>query len=210
MTKLRVDIGLSHNAPISFYWLSNIKDIIVHGYEPNIENIKKIKSSRLYEIYKNKFCIYEYGLSDFEGQSDFYITLGDSGCSSLYVPNENLEYEYYKSVAQIKNANIIFDNLKNETIELLKIDTQGSDFKIIKAIENNLDKVVFLDVEINADKYVLDHDYQRNKLISYLETKNFILLDRSFENGRFMNKKYTSEISKNIFNNKTINGFLDY
>lgn len=211
MNKIRVDIGLSHSAPMAFNWLSRDANLIVYGYEPNIYNVEKIKNLDLYQKYKDRFIINNYGLSDREGEFNFYATQEDPGCSSFYEPNDKLGYSYNIIKAKLKKADIIFDNInKNNVIELLKTDTQGNDYNIINCIKNYLDKIVFLDVEISAYQYKLDHDYQLDKLIDFITENNFELIGRSNENGRFYNKKYKNDIDNDLYNNNTVNYFMDY
>ena len=41
--KIKIDVGTSHNAPISQQWLSENDNVIVFAFEPNSQSIKTIK-----------------------------------------------------------------------------------------------------------------------------------------------------------------------
>jgi FkbM family methyltransferase len=208
MKKIRVDVGLSHDARNSMHWLSHNNDLIVYAYEPNINNINRLKNSNEYKRVKDRMVIHEYGLSDKDGEFTFYETDGDPGCSSFYIPNSNLEYSYKEKKAILKNANIIFKNLKNDDIiELLKIDAQGSDYKILETIKHNLNRVVYLDVEITThNKYDLDYHLTKEEFVQYVNSLGFETLEVGREDGRFYNKSFIEDINKKIYNNISANG----
>jgi FkbM family methyltransferase len=209
LNKIRVDIGLSHSAPCSFDWLKKDKNLIIHAFEPSPKNNKMIKQTQNYSLFKERFVLHEYGLSNCQNDEiiNFYETEVDSGCSSFFQPNEKLTIPFNVVQASIKNAKIIFDLTDNNIIELLKTDTQGNDYNIIQAIQDKLSNIVFLDIELEADQYSLNHDYQNSKLINFIELNNFQLIEITNGNGRFYNKLFIDKINKGVYNNDTIYPF---
>lgn len=112
---LRIDVGLSHDAPHSAYWLEKYEDITVVGIEPNPENIDGLHRGRAEpssfsclrlndsaivrngkkrkNFDKNNFLLVEAAIDDVSlpTTQTFYCTGGSTGaggCSSLLVPNE--------------------------------------------------------------------------------------------------------------------------
>jgi FkbM family methyltransferase len=209
LKKIRVDIGLSYCAPCSFYWLSVDPNLTVYAFEPDPKNINSIKAMQYYETYKKNFHLFEMALSDIDGNLDFYsINNGDPGCGSLYSLNSNLRLGYDKITVDVKKSDYIFKKLApDEIIELIKIDTQGNDYKIIKGFEQFLDKLVFLDVELSVNQYNLDHDFIGDKLINFITSKNFTLLKIENDNGRFINNNFISDVEAGLYTNHTIYPF---
>jgi FkbM family methyltransferase len=152
LNKIRVDVGLSYSAPCSFDWLKKDTNLIVHAFEPSPKNIESIKRTENYRLFKDRFILHEYGLSNCENDKiiNFYETEIDAGCSSFFKPNKSLTIPFNVVESSIKNAKIIFDLTDNNIIELLKTDTQGNDYNIIQAIQDKLSNIVFLRCRIRS------------------------------------------------------------
>lgn len=178
-TKVKIDVGLSINAPHPELWLSSDKsgDLCVFGFEPNtysIEFIKKGVEKNIHPIHldpsriNKTFFIFNTALSDGNPRyAEFYCTEGDPGTSSLFKPR----WDTYRHVVH-DNINVPVITLKHffdvfpwdriPYIEQLKTDTQGSDFEVIKGCGDYLsEKVVYLDVEpTTKDEYDKECDPQ--------------------------------------------------
>lgn len=211
--KLRVDVGLSWNAPCSRSWLKTFGDVYVIGYEPNPESC--MSSMDLVERDGNlsRFSIRECALSDVDkkGKATFYKTDGDVGCSSLYRPNETLGVGFLETEVVVYPAGRIFTDameLGFSVIELLKIDAQGSDMKILRNIKDDLQKsVVFLDVELDSSQYEVDDGYTEEDLMSFLLSLGFVHIESVNGNGRFYNQKFEKNIDCGEYTNDTVYPF---
>ena len=47
LNKVKIDVGLSFNAPNSYRWLKENPNLIVIGFEPNEENSQSVKYKNL-------------------------------------------------------------------------------------------------------------------------------------------------------------------
>jgi hypothetical protein len=98
---IKLDIGLSYNAPYSQNWLENEPNLLVIGFEPNPDflvsilskdNIDKRESCHGDPINKkyvnDRFFLFPIALSNVNEPTEmiFYETQKDVGCSSLYKP----------------------------------------------------------------------------------------------------------------------------
>src|SRR5581483_113870 len=97
-TKIKLDIGLSYNAPYSNLWVQD-PERIVFGFEPNPECAEALKTCEGFThlhyrridpkyVGKQLFIIpaaIDITSSDIE-YKEFYMTSGDPGTSSLYKP----------------------------------------------------------------------------------------------------------------------------
>lgn len=210
---VKIDIGLSYNAPHGNIWLKTQKNLEVFGFEPVPENIKNINegakkrhqshSEPLDTKYiKNEdYHLIPCALSNKnEEEMDFYVTLNDTGCSSLFLPKK----KYVGPVKEIVKVPVytlkdFFDLFPWDIvpqIEYIKIDAQGSDLNILKGSEEYLkQKVIYVTAE--PDGYQYDGaEYSVVQTISeYMEKNGFERVnhkntkDPTFLNKRFLNKK---------------------
>ena len=88
---IKLDIGLSYNAPHSQKWLSEEKDLIVFGFEPNPDSITSIKNGAIKrniahgdplnkEHVGKSFFLVPCALSDTEGMFLFHCTAQCDRC----------------------------------------------------------------------------------------------------------------------------------
>ena len=100
--KIKIDIGLSYNAPHSQDWLEHDKDteLFVFGFEPNPECIEIIQNGNIQKKHpshgkciedrflQNNFCLIPVALGNVKQEEymDFYQMSQDCGTSSLHRP----------------------------------------------------------------------------------------------------------------------------
>ena len=105
VTSVKIDIGLSGNAPQSEVWTERDNNLLVFGFEPISRNRRMIETFTSswpiklnpLKLRKSVFVI-PVALSSNSStkKSKMYITDDDPGCSSLLIPKQlkNTEYEY--------------------------------------------------------------------------------------------------------------------
>ena len=191
--KVKIDVGLSHNAPISRKWLEMHNDRFVIGIEPDPGNAANARR----DLGGNdRFALIEAACDLGNGEKVFYhITNADTGCSSLNKPTAREGWEYEKvTVKTINLADLLKYLLTEYTfIEQIKTDTQGHDEIVLKSVKEYLPFVAFYDFEL-ADSRQYDLSYKphtRTELINFMEEQDFAFLERSFDNLRFANKRFS-------------------
>ena len=106
----------------------------------------------------NNFQVFNLALSDTKGKATFYITTKDN-CSSLREPNEELLLSRNRpDIAEYTPISVETDLLDNytkdlEVIDFLKLDTQGSEYEVLKGGLNTLAKTKELKVEVEFDEW---------------------------------------------------------
>ncbi|QWC97179.1 FkbM family methyltransferase [Polynucleobacter paneuropaeus] len=224
--RVRIDIGLSHNAPNSAKWIKDNQDLMVIGIEANQHNIRKIlrcgiwsknDKNRIIKPYKTKRLQLIYGAIDNvpqPGFSDFYNIRGDSGTSSLLKPTNALLKGYGYTVRSITKTptfplKILLQQFPWERfpyIEVCKIDTQGKDLDVLLSMGEYIKKIAMILVEVDtfgqyegAPTRAQIYDFmQRNGFGEHevISNINNAVVDVIFFNENYMSLK--NEIDKNI------------
>ncbi len=162
------------------------------GFEPNPVELDFLKEKYSKNNFKSLALIGNC-LSDYDGKTSFNITKHSSMSSLLDTDLGNYEkhfglyknFKNWKSNIEIENkittAAVRLDSFvkdKNETIDYLKIDTQGSELKILHGAEQLLDekRINILKVEVSTIAV-----YQDQVLFSdidiFLRDKGYVLVD---------------------------------
>ena len=200
--RIKIDIGLSHDAPNSNIWLGQQPDTFVIGVEPNIGNILSVTTSGL--GHHPHFTLLPFAIDDVEEQTqkEFYHTAGDPGCSSLYEPNHTLPYEvsrtYKVDVIPLSTILEAIDWDRFEYIDVLKIDTQGNDLNVIKSAGKWIHKVVYLHCEIDTHE-LYNGTPAADEYDCYLESIGFEKVkDGSIVDGVVVDRLYVNKKSIGI------------
>jgi FkbM family methyltransferase len=193
--KIKIDIGTSINAPNSEVWLNGDEDLVVLAFEPNPHNIKHLyDGEKIWPIHIDKsklndsFFVLNCALSNFTAhEMDFYCTENDGGTSSLYKPNHLSIKDVIKiPVITLDDVFINFDWDKFKYIEQIKIDAQGSDFKIIQGCINILKKIVFITLETSTGGHYNLDDVHFNYDDFFIQN-NFSLFSVDGANATYIN-----------------------
>jgi FkbM family methyltransferase len=179
--RVKVDVGLSVNAPQSAIWLSRDPELYVFGFEPVSQNIQTIlRGDSKWPInldpylVDKRFKIVPCALGssiNLEGQKMF-VTLNDPGCSSLLQPTSfEIAYEETVPVYTLDAFLNFFPFHKVPIIDHLKIDVQGMDLAVLKGAQRYLNKFLAVTIEIDLVGY-------RNSENSLKEIKRILKLEQ--------------------------------
>jgi FkbM family methyltransferase len=217
---VKLDIGLSYNAPQSQSWLSREDaGLMVFGFEPNPTSIACITNKHNQKqhhshgdclqykyIEEGRFVIQQCALSTVSEPTTmkFYVSTNDCGTSSLY-PNDETRLGKIKEVIDVPvySLKMFFDGFpwdRFQYIDYIKIDAQGSDLNILKSAGSYLsDRVVYVTAEADGYQYIGAHECSEANIISYMESQGFMRIHHpNTVDPTFVNKKYIEE-SNNIY-----------
>ena len=209
-THVKLDVGLSYNAPQSQIWLSIEPNLMVFGFEPNTDVIDSISNGKKKYIDEKRFSLVSIALSDVDRveQMNFYINKNDCGTSSLFKHDE----KHLGSIEKVVQVNVcslkmFFDNFpweRFEYIDYIKIDAQGSDLNILKSAGKYLqERVVYVTAEPDGKFYDGAEECNTNNITNYMLSQNFIKINhKSTIDPTFVNKKFI-ELAKNIYINQS-------
>jgi FkbM family methyltransferase len=191
--RVKLDVGLSVNAPQSAIWLSRDPSLYVFGFEPVTQNIDAIKRgdtswginldpSQIDKRIKIIPCALSSTINA-EGQKMF-VTLNNSGCSSLLEPTSiEIAYEEVVPVYTLEAFLNFFPFYKIPIIEHLKIDVQGMDLAVLKGVGKYLNKFLAITIEIDLVGYKQSENSLK-EIKSILRSENFTTAPTTFL-GRF-------------------------
>jgi len=153
------DIGTGNDANFS-------QDLIKHfglksyGFDPTRKHYEALK--QVEKESQKKFTIFNYALSDKSGEAEFNESSsnisGSFFCDHINIKNDNIK----KYVVKIISLQDIFSKLAITKVDLVKIDVEGEEYKIIDSLTKNLtekiDQFVFEFHHHCIDKYsILDN-----------------------------------------------------
>lgn len=209
-THIKLDIGLSYNAPQSQFWLSKEPNLAVFGFEPNPESVTCIKSGNIHPKFKNplrldkkyinenRFKLIPVALSNVSKQEEmnFYVNSNDCGTSSLFKHDEKYLGPIKKTITvPVLSLKMFFDKFPWERfkyIDYIKIDAQGSDLNILKGAGDYLkDKVVFVTAEPDGYRYFNADDCNTNNITNYMLSQNFTQINHpNTVDPTYLNNKF--------------------
>lgn len=208
--QIKIDIGLSFNAPNSARWLETLPDRIIFGFEPNPENVYEIISGTnkkrgsaarcLDAKYINKrFFLFNVAIDNGEPyMKKFYMAEEDPGTSSLYEPN----YFKIKNVIMVPSIRLAdFLSLipweRFDYIEHIKVDTQGNDLRILQSADSFLsERVLFVTAECSTGNQYI-HSHTENELDTFMSQSGFEFIPNTNKNN---NKTYVNLKFKHLMN----------
>jgi len=179
-----LDVG-SHMGTYSDLIIKNFKNCKIFMFEPQTNIFKKIKTK-----YKNKknIKIYNCAISDRSTQKRMYINEHGltSGLSRLDLKNNKylqLKAKLFGRTASemiLKKPKVktkkLFTIIKSQNInkiDLVKIDTEGHEFEVLKGIGKKIKNIKYILIEFHNDKIYLS--YSPKKIHNYLIKNNFEL-----------------------------------
>jgi FkbM family methyltransferase len=211
---VKLDIGLSYNAPISQYWLTHEKDLIVFGFEPNPESVLSILHGALKKnsahgdplnvhFIGKQFFLVPCALSDHARlDMDFYVTRNDCGCSSLYRPQAFAVEKIIKvPVYTLEQFFDLFPWDSHPVIDYIKIDAQGADLSIARGAGHYLaERVIYITLEAENAQYC-DTINSERAIDSYMQSIGFVrhvcreAIDPTYFNTRFAQYVATNQVT---------------
>jgi FkbM family methyltransferase len=175
--KVIFDIG--GNIGITAIYLSKLfPDAVIYTFEPLTENFEIMEKN--IQFYQN-IKAFNFGLGSENGNFKVYLS-NDSenfGGVSFYPNSFGNKVEPYV-LCEVKNINELIKKFNIESIDLIKIDTEGAEYDIL----TSLDDGVLRDTSWVTGELHGNRDFE---LLDYLESLGFsIALKKEIDNRLFM------------------------
>ncbi len=151
--KCKVIVDIGSNIGISaLYFLTRNKDSKCYLFEPVPENVEKLKENL--KLFEGRYCLEQKAVADKGGELSFGIeATGRYG---------GLNQETGKSImVQCLNINDVLNEIlnKEQSIDMLKFDTEGSEISTIKSINPdflNRIKHIYFEFHSKNKNYLVD------------------------------------------------------
>ena len=180
-----IDVGAHKGETIQMFSKNfNLNSIICYeASKKNFEHLSNLKEKK----YDFNLEIHNIGLGSEEKELDFFQTSESSSSTFCKI---NFQSNYYKRKKKIldifKKENYIvnkekiklntlnnqFKNFSFNFVDILKIDTEGFEFDVIKGASNYLNKIKFIYFEHHFDSMIIKN-YKFSEIHEYLENNNF-------------------------------------
>lgn len=182
-----IDIGAHHGESIKFF-LKNFKILNMYSFEPSSENYKNLIINTRYLLKKNKinFESYNLGLGSCDQKMYLYIPL-ETSSSTVHPVNKKSNY-YQKKIKFLGTPNKDFFEKKEEItittldkvmvdknhqiIDLIKIDTEGYEYEVLKGSVEVLKKTKLILFEHHYDNMIIKN-YTFNQINNFLIQNSF-------------------------------------
>ncbi len=209
---LIIDVGANTGQTIELIFSLNKKSEI-YSFEPTAKLATYLKSK--YKNFSNVH-IFDLAISDELGESDLY-TSEFSATNSLLAPDVNLYQKFNNNLSTILSATekmrckvSTLDNWYKENIpdmrniDLLKIDTQGTEYNVLKGAKDILHSRVksvivefqYISFYLNSQPFykIIEILYENGYyLFSFFENNKKTNLQLIENNALFLNKSFFSE-----------------
>ena len=180
--KIVFDVG-AHKGDYSKLFKSIFADCYIYGFEPNL-NLSKYLNS----FDESYFKYIRKAVSDTNGKINMIIDNEISLISSAASINYNSETFkmkeklYKSSIEKDKNNTKIIESITldafiqkiNNIPDFIKIDVEGFEYKVLRGLKDNINKVKFIMIEHHNDNLYLDTEV--NQAHDFLIENNFKLL----------------------------------
>ena len=143
------------------------------AFEPNPFGIKQCKH-KLAVMKKNNIELLEFAVSDQDGEMDFYSVTVNDGCSSLLEPIDvpfGLKQWNVVKVA-VKRLDRVLEDMGINQVDVLWLDTQGTELKVLEGLGSILDTVKCIHTEACPKQYYKGH-ILKDELETFLHSKGF-------------------------------------
>jgi FkbM family methyltransferase len=180
-----IDVGAHHAETVKLF----NKSFLIENFfcfEPNPSTFEVLKK-KIKKIKNNSINIYNFALGEINGYLNFNqsiesnsSTLVDINNQSKYLIRKNNILNFFKSndnvfnkiQVKVKTLKEFIEEKSINKIEILKIDTEGYDFNVIKGLEQKIKNVQYIYFEHHFHD-MLKKSYHLSDVHNYLKNNHF-------------------------------------
>ena len=130
----------------------------VYAFDPTPKSLKWLEKQKL----PPEFFYYDYGIGNYDGQAKFFPPKNPKHVSHSMIPKNNSKNKPIK--VQVYKLQSILNKIGHQEIDLLKMDIEGAEYKVLENILKSKIKIRQILVEFH-------HRFPR---VSPMQTKNII------------------------------------
>lgn len=177
VTRVKIDVGLSHDAPQSFRWLQDDPSVGIVGIEPLSHNVSEVrrllKAINVDKSIGERFMVLPIALGDEMGTRAVFVTDGDAGSSSFFQPKLHaVSHNELVPVFRLEDVLELINPFDFPRIDYLKTDCQGADLEILKSGSDGLARVAVVTAEAENKAYIGTSNSEKS-LDTYMNSVGF-------------------------------------
>ena len=178
--KTILDIG-SFTGIESVMFSDRIPDALIHTFEPNPESLINVLKCTEDE---DRIKVYELAISNFVGESTFFITYENIGASSLLQPSILSKTGPISKEIKVKVKTIESWAKENnvDSIDFIWMDVQGSELNVLLGMGDLLNDLKGIYVESAVIPYYSGGAH-KDKVIDYLSAFNLELIESEYHDN---------------------------
>ncbi len=184
------DIGAHYGETIKLF-LNNLKIQKIYSFEPSPYNYKVLKKN-ISKYKPNKVEIFNFGLGEKISKKYINQTV-ESSSSTINKINKDSKYLkrklkilnikdrdtfYHKLPIEVSTLDTFIEKKNIQNIDLLKIDTEGYEFNVLKGLSNYSHKIKLIYFEHHYDDMIIK-DYKFGDINKLLKDKGFSMIKKS-------------------------------
>lgn len=179
--RIKFDVGLSHNAPMTAEWLRREpKHLLVFCFEPVARNFERASDALRTQIlelgHESKVVLLPFALGTFIGSVEMYVT-EDGGQSSLLKPTRTATVSKETVMMERLDSLLrLIDWGRFPMIDFLKTDCQGTDLEVISGAGHYLERFAVICAEAGTVGYSKSRNSAR-RMRKHLEAFDFELIN---------------------------------
>jgi FkbM family methyltransferase len=141
----------------------------VISIEPSPREFDRLKKNIEVNNLKN-VILKDIAISDFNGKSKFFITKNKTGLSSLEKPEEDQSLQILVKTMKLDD---FLKEIKIEKVDIMKIDVEGAELKVLKGGAETLKKYKpLLMIEV-SDKRTWKFNYKAQDILNFLKNNGY-------------------------------------
>ena len=184
------DIGAHYGETIKLF-LNNLKIQKIYSFEPSPYNYQVLKKN-ISKYQTNKVEIFNFGLGEKISKKYINQTV-ESSSSTINKINKDSKYLkrklkilnikdrdtfYHKLPIEVSTLDTFIEKKNIQNIDLLKIDTEGYEFNVLKGLSNYSHKIKLIYFEHHYDDMIIK-DYKFGDINKLLKDKGFSMIKKS-------------------------------
>ncbi|MFV0420816.1 FkbM family methyltransferase [Oleidesulfovibrio sp.] len=142
-----VDIGANVGL-FSLYIHLNIPAAIIHSFEPSASLCGAMRANLAGCA---NVHVHSVALADHDGQACLHLNTSKAGQSSLKDVSAEQAAGWVDEEVCVRDAGTMFDELGIDSVDILKLDTEGSEIEILQSMGHRLEAVKHMFVEYHSD-----------------------------------------------------------
>lgn len=179
------DVG-AHWGQDSLDITRNNPDVVCFAFEPTPELAEQLRQKS--QDFADRYFVFQCAISDYNGESDFHLVVGDTGSASLNRFNDNLHETWPGRTDFVVRKTIKVPVFRLDTwlsinaqhineIYHLHIDAQGSDLNVLKGLGDKINIVQsgVIEVPQQDELRLYKGQHTKNDCLEFLEQNNFVV-----------------------------------